>query len=86
MVLLDVDNGPGWLAASANAALYQAEGVRASLQAVRAGGVLAVWSPAPSAALDRALAAQATELEAVDTAAEGRACREPGSTIYVAKP
>ena len=44
--LLDVDNGPGWLAAPGNAWLYRKEGLRACAAAVRPGGILAIWSPA----------------------------------------
>ncbi len=46
LVLLDVDNGPGYLVHEANAALYDApflEGVRAML---RPGGAVAIWSAA----------------------------------------
>jgi spermidine synthase len=50
MVLLDVDNGPGWLAAPGNAGVYQPVGVWACRATLRAGGVLAVWSPEPNPA------------------------------------
>lgn len=46
-VLLDVDNGPSALAHAANAKLYGEKGVRACAEALRAGGVLAVWSAGP---------------------------------------
>ena len=46
-ILLDVDNGPAALAHAANASLYGARGVRACAEALRAGGVLAVWSAGP---------------------------------------
>lgn len=48
LMLLDVDNGPGWLAAQENAALYGAEGLTRCRQALRDGGVLAMWSPEPN--------------------------------------
>jgi spermidine synthase len=51
LVLLDVDNGPGYLVHEANAALYDApflEGVRAML---RPGGAVAIWSAAQAPAL-----------------------------------
>jgi spermidine synthase len=43
-VLLDVDNGPAALTASANAGLYDSEGVAVARASLRPGGVLAVWS------------------------------------------
>jgi spermidine synthase len=46
-ILLDVDNGPSPLAHPANERLYGPKGVRACRDALRAGGVLAVWSAGP---------------------------------------
>ena len=43
-VLLDVDNGPAAFTASDNAGLYDDRGLAAARAALRAGGVLAVWS------------------------------------------
>jgi spermidine synthase len=46
-ILLDVDNGPSALAHAANRKLYAGKGVRACAEALRAGGVLAVWAAGP---------------------------------------
>ena len=46
-ILLDVDNGPDGLTRKANDALYGLAGLRAARRALRAGGVLAVWSAKP---------------------------------------
>jgi spermidine synthase len=46
-ILLDVDNGPSAVAHAANDRLYGDAGVRACRDALRAGGVLAVWSAGP---------------------------------------
>jgi spermidine synthase len=46
-ILLDVDNGPSALAHAGNKRLYGEKGVRACAGALRAGGVLAVWSASP---------------------------------------
>jgi spermidine synthase len=46
-ILLDVDNGPEGLTRQANDALYDLAGLRAVRGALRAGGVLAVWSSGP---------------------------------------
>jgi spermidine synthase len=43
-VLLDVDNGPAAFTASDNAWLYGDQGLAAIRRALKAGGVLAVWS------------------------------------------
>jgi spermidine synthase len=47
-ILLDVDNGPEGLSRKANDALYDVKGLAAARTALRAGGVLAVWSSAPN--------------------------------------
>ncbi len=84
MILIDIDNGPGWLAAPANARLYDVLGLSDCLRALRPGGVLAVWSPQPNPDLASVLSATFGWVEAVDTAAIGRSEGEPGSTIYLA--
>ena len=43
-VLLDVDNGPDAFTASGNASLYDDRGIAMMRDALRPGGVLAVWS------------------------------------------
>ncbi len=43
-ILLDVDNGPAEFAAEGNDALYSRAGLYSIRQALRPGGVLAVWS------------------------------------------
>jgi spermidine synthase len=46
-ILLDVDNGPGGLNRAANDLLYGEAALAAMRQALRPGGVLAVWSASP---------------------------------------
>jgi spermidine synthase len=46
-ILLDVDNGPSAVSQASNDRLYGGPGVRACRDALRAGGVLAVWSAGP---------------------------------------
>jgi spermidine synthase len=50
-VLLDVDNGPGFLVHGTNAGLYTRPFLAAAAHTLAAGGVLAVWSADPSPAL-----------------------------------
>jgi spermidine synthase len=49
-ILLDVDNGPDGLSRAANDRLYDVRGLEAARLALKPGGLLAVWSAAPSAA------------------------------------
>ena len=49
-ILLDVDNGPDGLSRTENDRLYNFAGLKAARQALRPGGMLAVWSAAPSKA------------------------------------
>jgi spermidine synthase len=61
LVLLDVDNGPGYLVHDANADLYRAPALEEARRTTRPGGMVVVWS-----------AAEAPELEATMGAVFGR--------------
>ncbi len=52
LVLLDVDNGPGYLVYDANAPIYEHDFIASTKQIVNPGGALVVWSanPAPELA------------------------------------
>ncbi|MFT3766563.1 MAG: hypothetical protein QM820_13770 [Minicystis sp.] len=50
VILLDVDNGPGWASFRTNARLYAPDGLRRAHEALRPGGALAVWSGYPAEA------------------------------------
>jgi len=67
LMLLDVDNGPGWLAAAANAELYEPAGLRACADALRPKGVLAIWTPGPNEPLAERLAATFEQVELIQT-------------------
>lgn len=54
-ILLDVDNGPEGLTMKANDRLYSTTGLKAAFQALRPGGVLAVWSSKADEAFTRRL-------------------------------
>jgi spermidine synthase len=84
LLLLDVDNGPGWLAAPGNARLYDAAGVRQCGAALRPGGAMAVWSPQPNPVFFAALKEVFPDAEEYDTTAIGKPLREPGDTVYLA--
>ena len=66
VVLLDVDNGPGFLVHASNAALYGISGVRAARGALEPGGVLVVWSSSRAPELLVALREVAEEGDAVE--------------------
>jgi hypothetical protein len=54
-ILLDVDNGPDWGSFRTNSRLYDLAGLRAARDALRAGGIYAVWSGYPSPAFGERL-------------------------------
>jgi len=49
-ILLDVDNGPDGLTRRDNDDLYENDGLKAAMRALRPGGILAVWSAEPDPA------------------------------------
>ena len=56
LVLLDVDNGPGFLVHDDNAGLYREPFLRTVAAVLRPGGAVAVWSAAESPELREAMA------------------------------
>lgn len=54
-ILLDVDNGPDGLTRRENDRLYSHQGLRAAMAALRAGGILAIWSAHPDNEFTRRL-------------------------------
>ncbi len=71
-ILLDVDNGPEGLTIGANDALYSMTGLGQARQALRPGGVLAVWSSGPDAGFTRRLKQAGFSVEEVNTRARGK--------------
>jgi spermidine synthase len=64
-ILLDVDNGPDGITHAGNDRLYSADGLQAARRALRAGGVLALWSSAPDAGFTRRLHRSGAAVEEV---------------------
>ena len=54
-ILLDIDNGPDGVVRRDNDGVYSVRGLAAAWRALRAGGVLAVWSAKPDAGFTRRL-------------------------------
>lgn len=65
LVLLDVDNGPGFLVYDANAAVYGGAFLSEVARVLRPGGVAGVWSMAESVALAEAMSDALVGVEAV---------------------
>ncbi len=82
LILLDVDNGPVALTQSGNARLYSQNGARCLWEALRPGGVLAVWSAGPDAAYENRLRSQRFKVSTHKTHAHGR--RGKQHTIWLA--
>lgn len=55
LILLDVDNGPGYLVHDTNAALYDEPFLAAAHAVLREGGALVVWSASEAPALEKVL-------------------------------
>jgi spermidine synthase len=55
LVLLDVDNGPGYLVHETNAALYRPPFLASTRDSLRPGGALVVWSASESPELETSL-------------------------------
>ena len=70
-ILLDVDNGPDGLVREANNQLYTGTGLRTAKAALRAGGVLAVWSAAKDGSFVRRLESTGFVVEEVAIHARG---------------
>lgn len=81
-ILLDVDNGPEGLTRRANDRIYDHQGLGAAREALRAGGVLAVWSSAPDAGFTRRLKQTGFAVQEVNTRANGN--RGARHTIWLA--
>jgi spermidine synthase len=63
-VLLDVDNGPGFLVHPSNEALYRPAGLTGAMAALRPHGVLAIWSSSPAPRLRERLGRLPTTADA----------------------
>ena len=74
-MLLDVDNGPGYLVHDANSALYGPTLLRATSRAMRPDGLCVIWSAAHDQALHDAMAEVFGDAEATayDVDLQGRA-------------
>jgi len=82
-IMLDVDNGPEGLTQKRNSWLYSATGLQSCARALRADGVLAVWSASADRAFSQRLAASGFRAEEVQVFAHGN--RGTRHTIWIAQ-
>ena len=86
LVLLDVDNGPGYLVHETNAALYEPPLLASARAVLRPGGALAVWSadeaPDLASALDAVFGADQCAVQPLEVLLQGR---EEHYWLYVAR-
>jgi predicted membrane-bound spermidine synthase len=82
-ILLDVDNGPATVTREDNHPLYAVEGLAQARRALRAGGILAVWSADPSPEFLARLGAAGFAARGVAVPARGDA-GGPEHTIFLA--
>ncbi|MCB5425747.1 spermidine synthase [Altererythrobacter sp. CC-YST694] len=64
-ILLDVDNGPDGLVRQENNRIYSRQGLLAAREALRPGGVLAIWSAGPDPAFSARLHKAGFDVEEV---------------------
>lgn len=83
-ILLDVDNGPDFLVHEANAEVYQQPSLRAADRALAPGGMLAIWSAAPSDQLSLDLAETFSDVEEL-LRAVSRQDRDVDYYVYLAQ-
>jgi spermidine synthase len=65
LLLLDVDNGPGYLVYDENAAVYQEGTLKSAARALKPGGAMVVWSAAEAPALQATMASVFGNCEAI---------------------
>jgi len=83
-ILLDVDNGPEGLSRGANDRLYNRPGLATAHGALKPGGLLCVWSSAPSDAFTGRLEESGFEVEIARVRANGGK-RGARHVIWIAK-
>jgi spermidine synthase len=82
-ILLDVDNGPDGLTRASNDGLYDAAGLIKAHGALRAGGILAIWSAHPDDAFTKRLRRTGFQVEEISVRAS-RSKRGAKHVIWVA--
>ena len=84
-ILLDVDNGPDGLVRDENWQLYSRQGLIAARDALRPGGVLAIWSAGPDPAFANRLRKAGFEVDEVKVRARSNG-KGAKHVIWFARP
>jgi spermidine synthase len=84
-ILLDVDNGPDGLTRLANDQLYSSDGLAHAKRALRAGGVLAIWSGCADPAFTRRLKASGFVVDEIEVRGRSNG-KGPRHRIWLATP
>ncbi len=84
-ILLDVDNGPWAFQDEANEALYSLDGLHAAKQALKTGGVLAIWSVRHDAGFEKNLRKAGFEVSCEKVPASKKGKQNRFHTIWLAK-
>jgi len=80
-ILLDVDNGPDGLVRADNNGLYSKSGLRSAMNALKVGGILAVWSAYADPAFARRLERAGFAVEEITVRARSNG-KGPKHTIW----
>jgi spermidine synthase len=83
LILMDVDNGPAAMTTEGNDWLYGRAGLASAHRALRAGGILAVWSSVPDPAFTTRLRQAGFVVDCVAGRARGK--RGPRHVIWFAR-
>ena len=83
VICLDVDNGPDWTVTAGNAEIYASQRLAQATEALRAGGVLAVWSASRSPRFANRLAEHLDDVRML--AVEVRLPRAEPDVVYLGR-
>ena len=84
-IVLDVDNGPSAFHGSNNDSIYTLDGLLAAKAALKAGGVLAVWSAYPDKKFTKLLRKAQFDVSEVEVPASHKGRKRRMHTIWIAK-
>ncbi len=84
-IMLDVDNGPSAFHGSDNDSIYSLEGIHAAKNALKDGGILAVWSAYSDPKYTKLLRKAELEVSVIEVPAAHKGRKNRLHTIWIAK-